>query len=726
MLYFNKSFSIYLSLALFLFFVQHSFKICLSSPISVSNEHVIFANTTKEGIHCKNQRPNNPRPNILFFIVDDLRSTLGGIKGIDDANGVLYTPNIAKLVNEGGTLFNHAYAQIALCAPSRNSFLTGRRPDTTLAYQFVDHFRELGVGFEWTTLPELFKKNGYVSVGAGKVFHPDLPPHWDLPRSWDERMSSGVWDTWMYPTEKRCGNNASWCAVEKDDEIQDLEDYKTTQVILEMLRNISTLNSMELEGGLRLEKMKKKSSKEQQNDNEEQKDKENYSEGRNKESQNTSAPPFFIAAGFRKPHLQWKFPKYILDKFYPSIDDVDNRIPLPGLNQRAYPRKSADLGYHMPVDDFLLDFNDVKNCSSADFAPSFSFSKECIKKWRMAYFASVTWVDACIGQIIDELEKLNLKENTIIALVGDHGWHLGNYGMYEKFSNFDVAVRTPLIFGKLPPKVVNFLTPSSTIEHDSHSRQSQTAQLVEDIVELIDIYPTLARIAGLDLPTFDTAPLDGKSLHRYLLPESAKAQPTPKSSSSLSFPCNSGSSSYKREINDSLQVGENSQLLFEMNIDQGIALSQFPRCLNGLNYNTILREHKPLSDMNRLTFEVYNNGTIPTYRKPTVGNLPLWKLTNCNGVKREDFTYMGLSMRTKQYRLTNWYLWRGYEGVFEVNWDIGPIEQELYIHQTDPMQDIYLDANDFETNNVAKEAEYQTLLKYLNELLEQKFRRNKT
>jgi iduronate 2-sulfatase len=123
---------------------------------------------------------------------------------------------------------------------------------------FVNHFRE--VGPDWTTLPGLFKASGYNVVGAGKSFHPDLPPNNDLPYSWDDRMTNGEWDEYMYPTENACENRTAWCSTTDE---ADLDDFKTTSGTKELLHNVTALSD-----------------------------------------------PWFVLAGFRKPHLQWRVPEH--------------------------------------------------------------------------------------------------------------------------------------------------------------------------------------------------------------------------------------------------------------------------------------------------------------------------------------------------------------------------------------------------------------------------------
>ena len=108
--------------------------------------------------------------NVLFIAVDDMRPSIGAFNF-----SLAHTPNLDKL-GATGTIFKRAYVQYAFCAPSRNSFMSGRRPDTTRVWNFVDHFREQEVGATWTALPEYFKKHGFVTMGSGKLYHPNVPP----------------------------------------------------------------------------------------------------------------------------------------------------------------------------------------------------------------------------------------------------------------------------------------------------------------------------------------------------------------------------------------------------------------------------------------------------------------------------------------------------------------------------------------------------------------------
>jgi len=513
------------------------------------------------------------KTNVVLILSDDLRAQLN-VEGFSSGPNV---PNLRYLSWTGHT-FNHAYANQALCGPSRNSFLSGRRPQHTAAYNFVDSFRD--VGQNWTTLPGLFKSNNYTTVGAGKVrgseersdeppvttaiiliphsnpfrdslrslqiFHPGLPPDNDIPYSWDDRMSDGTWEDWMYPTEDACSGGTAWCGTTNE---TDLEDYKTTQQSLKLLDNVT------------------------------------------KEEEN----PFFLAVGYRKPHLQWRVPQRVLDGV--RLGDVTSP------SQTSFPPSTPPLAYHMPVDDFLLEFSDVEACGSGNLTdPSEPwFSDECARLWRRGYYAAVEYMDEQVGIILDELRERGLEDNTIVAFFGDHGWHLGEWGMWEKFSNFEVALRTPM-FIRAP---------------------GMGYGLVDTPVELVDVYKTLAELAGLELPSGET--IDGDSMVHLM----------------------EGGG------------GEGDDMAF----------SQFPRCLNGENYANL-----PLSKDDRNVWEVYNEGDAPSHRHE-ISDLPEWKLTNCNEITVDGMDWMGLSVRTVDWRFTQWFKF----GADGIDWESGTKgREELY------------------------------------------------
>ena len=143
---------------------------------------------------------NSSSRNVLFIAVDDLRPNLGAY-----GHSFMHTPRMDELA-DSGTLFQRAYAQYAFCAPSRNSFMTGRRPDVTRAYSFMNHFRESDVGRNWLSFPQYFRAAGYWAAGAGKLYHPGLPPNFDAADASGRKLS---WDTFVWGGEC-CGNTNGW------------------------------------------------------------------------------------------------------------------------------------------------------------------------------------------------------------------------------------------------------------------------------------------------------------------------------------------------------------------------------------------------------------------------------------------------------------------------------------------------------------------------------------
>ena len=290
------------------------------------------------------------KPNVLFIVIDDLRPQLSYAYGQTET----LTPSMDRLA-KGSLVFNRAYCQQAVCAPSRNSFMTGRRPDTTKAWNFIDHFREKGIGTNWTTLPEYFKKHGYIALGGGKTFHPGLPPNYDEPLSWTQEME-------YFPLNKEnCPGGETFCGLEKPD-----EDFFDNQ-----LAN-NTIKIMQVA---------KKANK-----------------------------PFFAAAGFRRPHLPWRFP----ERFFSMYPDSSNFTTAKHLTAPT----------DMPLIAFTRTaFSSVKIDGHvySNWGPETPFPEDVQKKLRHGYYAAVSWVDSQVGRLLDTLKELEYEDNTIVVLFADHG-----------------------------------------------------------------------------------------------------------------------------------------------------------------------------------------------------------------------------------------------------------------------------------------------------------------
>ncbi|XP_021182710.3 iduronate 2-sulfatase [Helicoverpa armigera] len=374
------------------------------------------------------------KKNVLLILVDDLRHL---------SDEMVNLPNVKKLANEGAN-FKNAYAQQALCAPSRNSMLTGRRPDSLHLYDFYSYWRHIVGNF--ATLPQFFKDNGYETYSIGKVFHPGISSNFtdDYPYSWSQQP-------YHPPTEKY--KDAAVC---KDEETKKLQSNLLCPV-----------NVRHQPGGTLP-------------------DLQSLGHAVDFVSNRNSSRPFFLAVGFYKPHIPIKYPEEYLAK-----------IPIDKVRPPKHPFKSPDIplvSYHPWTDVRRRDDIARLNISF----PFGTMPYEWSLKIRQSYYAAATYVDDLIGELLSYVDR----RNTIVVLTSDHGWSLGENGLWAKYSNFDVALKVPLIFSApgIPSK--NIHTP----------------------VELVDIFPTLVDLSGLshNIPKcnkFDKSLLcfEGKSLKPLMM-----------------------------------------------------------------------------------------------------------------------------------------------------------------------------------------------------------------
>jgi len=370
--------------------------------------------------------------NVLFIISDDLRPELGayGVEGIK-------TPNIDELAKRS-TRFDRAYAQYPVCNPSRSSFLTGRYPTETKVLNNNDYFRKIDPTS--VTLPQYFKNNGYASLRVGKIFHGGI----DDEPSWTE----GGEPTDPNITERGNPNFKPTRPAQSDP----AQAQAVTNAVNISDRNSDRIIVLDGDGESNGDY---KAATRAVNFLEKYKDK-----------------PFFLAVGFAKPHSPPTAPK----KFY-DLYDVD-KIPLPidfGTTPKALPGapeisispRNADLFIGRP--------------SPPDLS----------REMKRAYWASVSFMDAQVGRVLEALDKNGLRDNTIVVFFGDHGYHLGEKGKWSKaYSMYELGLRVPLLIA-IP---------------------GQKAGSSKRIVELLDLYPTLAELCGLPKP----ARQSGESIARLL------------------------------------------------------------------------------------------------------------------------------------------------------------------------------------------------------------------
>lgn len=325
------------------------------------------------------------RKNVLFLVSDDMRPELGAYYGQDFPSTVhpkMHSPNIDALASKS-LLLKRAYVQQAVCSPSRTSLLTGRRPDTTHVYDLIHYFRKVGGNF--TTLPEYFKMNGYISVGMGKVFHPGPASGFDDPVSWSVPYFHGKnmgWETKQH----------SWLAVPDNETFA--KPLIDAQIADHAIKTLKTLAPGAISGD----------------------------------------KPFFLAVGFHKPHLPFVFPQSMFN-YYPAGD-----VHLPP--DRFSPKDMPSAAWHACTG--LIRYHDI---GSLNFTGKIDeqLPDWKILELRRAYYSAISWTDSLIGRVIKELKELGLENNTIISFWGDHGWQLGEHAEWCKQTNFELATHAPMM-----------------------------------------------------------------------------------------------------------------------------------------------------------------------------------------------------------------------------------------------------------------------------------------
>ncbi|MFC1467956.1 sulfatase [Verrucomicrobiota bacterium] len=427
--------------------------------------YTLMAGGLIAGSAMANANKPEAKRNILFIAVDDLKPTLGCY---GDAKAI--TPNIDRLA-EAGMVFLNSHCQQAVCGPSRASLMTGLRPDRTRVWDLKTKIRKANP--DALTLPEYFRSQGFTTAGTGKIYDSRSvdkkvdEPSWSVPyrKEWELPTPSGVVKpvlgayqseaarslakeakvagiTGYGPVRKYFVENDAWLAVESED-VPD--NFYTDGLIADY--------------GLHLMKKLK-------------------SEGR----------PFFLAVGFKKPHLPFVAPKKYWDLY--ERDEFE----IHPFQQKS--KDGVDFAYH--------DSGELRSYIGAGEFNSYKEGQEMpADKQQMlmhGYYACVSFIDAQVGKLMDELKAQGLADNTAIVLWGDHGWHLGDHGLWCKHSNFEQATRAPLIF--------------------SAAGFAQGAQ-TDAPVEFVDIFPTLCELGGVPVPEN----LDGQSLVPVLKDASVSIKP---------------------------------------------------------------------------------------------------------------------------------------------------------------------------------------------------------
>jgi len=358
------------------------------------------------------------RPNVLFIPIDDLRPQLGCY-----GHPQMVTPCIDGLA-EHGVVFSQAYCQVPVCGATRASLLTGVRPNRT---RFVDYKTVADNDLPGAlTLPEHFRNRGYITTSVGKVFHhrTDTAERSWSDEPWHPRMS-GNWRNYLLPENNSLADANG--GKGPPFECADVPDnaYFDGQIADKAIEHLHRLRN--------------------------------------------EREPFFLAAGFIKPHLPFNAPKRYWD--YYRRDDVD-------LADNPYAPEGAP-------SQALHNWGELRQY--VGIPTDGPLPEELARNLVHGYYAATSYTDAQVGRVLAELDRLGLRENTIVVLWGDHGWQLGEHGLWCKHCNFNTSLNAPLVV-RVPGLV--------------------SGETSRALVEFADVYPTLCELSGLPLPEH----LEGTSL----------------------------------------------------------------------------------------------------------------------------------------------------------------------------------------------------------------------
>ena len=385
-----------------------------------------------QGVASCQEQP--AKPNVLFIAIDDLRPELGCY-----GENAIHTPNIDRLASSG-VLFERAYCQLAVCNPSRVSIMTGLRPDSTKVWDLVTRFRTTIP--DSVTLPQHFTNHGYYAASFGKIFHNPWPDNrsWSEPHRWPEKSA-----LWSAEAKKRLAEYRQQMRAEgRPERIIGRIRPQATEIV-------DIADDLHIDGAIAvqaIEAMNRLAKKDQ---------------------------PFFLAAGFVRPHLPFVVPR----KYW----DLYQRESIPLAKNSFLPKDSPEFAINTMYE--LRDYIDFDQTPSPDDG---SLTQQQQRRLKHGYYASVSFIDSLVGKLLNELDELGIAEDTIVVLWSDHGWKLGEHNSWCKQTNYEIDARVPLII------------------HVPEARGN--GQRTDALVELVDLYPTLCELAGLPISEH----LEGESL----------------------------------------------------------------------------------------------------------------------------------------------------------------------------------------------------------------------
>ena len=380
------------------------------------------------------------KPNVLLILVDDLKPAMGCY-----GDNAAITPNMDALARRG-MRFDMAYCNQAVCAPSRFTLMLGAHSTSTGLYGLGSHLRKAYPGA--VTMPQHFAKHGYRTESLGKVFHighgnQGDPESFSVPHFHDkviEYLDPESTDGGKLTREEALFTNQKLGQIRSlprgaayESPMANDADYADGRVADETVK--------------RLKAAKQRLAKDD--------------------------TPFFITAGFVRPHLPFSAPKKYWDMHDPA------KLPMP-VN-KAFPKDAPKVALKRGGE--IAAFKPVPSNGEID--------EELTRKLIHGYYASTSYVDAQIGKVTRALEELGLAKDTIVVLWGDHGWHLGDLSIWTKHTNFEQANRIPIII--VAPGL------------------AKPGSVTSQLAETVDIFPTLSELAGLPASK-GPQPIDGVSL----------------------------------------------------------------------------------------------------------------------------------------------------------------------------------------------------------------------
>ena len=402
----------------------------------------------------------NQKPNILFISVDDLKPSIGSF-----GDEFAVTPNIDEL-SKDATVFLNNQNQLAICAASRVSFLTGLRPDKTKVWDLKTKMRD--VNPEVLTLPEHFKNNGYQTIGVGKIYDPRAVDggrdrrSWSVPFVTQNQLTFS--DGYSFPSggfyqgKENRAVRAKLRQEAIDKGVNNLNKYESDR-FKPPYENADVPDGAYMDGAIANRAVELL-------------------------DQMDTTKPFFLAVGFLRPHLPFNAPTKYWNLY------KEEEVQLAEFQTKS--KNPVDIAYKggWEINTYKAPgIEYIENDEGLLILPD-----DIQRKLIHGYYAATSYIDAQIGKVIAKLKEKGLDKNTIIVLWGDHGFHLGDHSMWTKHTNFEQSTRSPLLIKD--PRIKKTVSVNSP-------------------TEFIDVFPTLCDLAELEIPEV----LDGISLRPQIMGE---------------------------------------------------------------------------------------------------------------------------------------------------------------------------------------------------------------